>query len=181
MIVRKIEGASHAQIAQEFGVNDRTVQRVWAEWRDREKQALLDEDPMEVVLEHLIGFRDLRLKAAEVFHEAAGSTVPTYDNEGNQTGAVQLGANSNARVGALRLMMDLRAREIDLRQGTNLLPKNLGKLQIELDVRHVVDQMVSLFMKYDLPPQLQDEMLRVLSREQDEQRVIETTATREEA
>jgi hypothetical protein len=162
MVIRKIEGATHAQVAEEFGVTSRWSEKVWAEWCKQEKEILLEEDPLEVVLEHIAGFRDLRLKAARVFHESAGSTVVTTDEAGNPTGEVTVGANSAARVGAIRVMMELRSKEIDLRQETNLLPRNLGKLQVELDVRWIVEQIVGLIVKYDMPEAAQDELLALL-------------------
>lgn len=159
VVQMKLRGKSDEAISAETGLAPRSVQDVWKKWRESEKIHLVEEDPIEVVLEHIAGFRDLRALAAEVYDQAGGTELT---NEGGPT--IMYGQNSNARVGALRLMMELRSKEIDLRQETGLLPKNLGKLQVELDVRWIVEQIAQLIVKYDMPPEAQDELLALLER-----------------
>lgn len=155
MQVAKIRGATHDEIAEEFHVSVATSREVWSAMRDMDFS--LDEDPVEVVVDHLMGFKDLRKLAYEVFDEAAGTTISTESGT-----KVTVGANSAARVGALRLAMELRVREIALRQDTGLLPKNLGQLQVQLDVRRIFEDFGKLLQKHKVAPELVEDLRQIV-------------------
>lgn len=165
MAVAKIRGATHEEIAHDFGVSVATSKEVWRAFRD--KDFSLDEDPVEIVVDHLMGFKDLRKLAYEVFEEAAGTSISTESGT-----TVTVGANSAARVGALRLAMELRVREISLRQETGLLPKNLGQLQVQLDVRRIFEDFGKLLQKHKVAPELVED-LRSIVRTSSEPKQIE--------
>lgn len=157
IIRRKLEEKTEEEIAAEVGLTTRQVRGVWAQWRDSEKELMVQEDPLDVVFEHVIGFKDLRSKANKVFDESAGTIVTT---EGG--GQIYVGANPNVRLGALKLLMDLRVKEIGLRQSTGLLPHDLGQVSINVDVRYWTEQMIAVLVKHDVPTEVAEEMLAIL-------------------
>lgn len=168
----RLRGLTWAQIVEKTGLGDSAARAAWYAWTADEKVALVSEDPLDVVMEQIAGFRELRSMAANVYEESEGVLVE--ESKGGKL--VMIGKSPTARIGALRLMMDLRAREIDLRQETGLLPRNLGKFQVEIDVRYVVDQLVQIMVKYDMPPAAQDEMLQLLEREPEQPSIAAASA-----
>lgn len=157
IVKMKLDGMSASQIAAELELAQRTVELAWAKWRDSEKHSLVEEDPLDVVFEHIAGFRQLRALAVKVFEECAGTTI-----KGEDGSELTIGVNGPARVGALRLVAELRARELSLRQDTGLLPRNLGQVSIAVDVRYWTEQILTLFREYDVPAEAQDRLLALL-------------------
>lgn len=164
----RLAGRTWAEIAEEVGLTDRACRAAWYAFRDSEKTLMVEEDPLDVVFEHIAGFKELRRLSAEVFAESAA--VPAKDKDGNFVklkggGYLMAGANSSVRVAALKLVAEMRVREIDLRQQTGLLPRNLGKLQVELDVRWILDQVFLLLQKHDVPDEALAEFETILARQ----------------
>lgn len=153
----KLEDRTDAEVAAEVGISDRQVRKVWAAWRDTEKQSMTLEDPLDVVWEHVAGFRELRRKMHQVFHESAGTAVETDGGS-----VVYVGGNLNVRLGALKGLLDLRVKEIQLRQETGLLPRDLGQLSVALDVRYWTEQVLSVLQRAEVREELIDELLGLL-------------------
>jgi hypothetical protein len=161
VVLLRLEGKTWPEIVEEVGLAERTCQAAYKAWADEDKSELMGEDPTEVVHEHLAGFRKLRADAAAVFYEAAGFTIPGEDG----APSVKVGMNPSARVGALRLIADLRQKEIDLRQETGLLPRDLGRLAVTVDVRHWTNVIVGILQKNGVPPEDLDEVMALLEPE----------------
>ena len=59
--------------------------------------------------------------------------------------------NESARVGAVKARVEVIRTECDLLQDVGILPRNLGLLRNERDLRSIVAEIVMLFDKYSLP------------------------------
>lgn len=173
-ICLRLEGKSWPQVAALAGLSERRCQEVYKEWADKDKTALMGEDPIEVVREQLAGFKMLRSMAADVFREAAGFTIPAIPKEdaedGRERQEIKVAGNASARVGALRLISDLRKAEIDLRARAGLMPKNLGGVPKEIDVRYWTQQIIDIFQQNKIPEEVWDEVLALLG---DDPKVLE--------
>jgi hypothetical protein len=161
IVVLRLEGKTWPEISAEVGLGARACQKSYKAWADEDKTELMGEDPEAVVHEHLAGFRKLRADAVAVYYEAAGFEIPGKDG----APSVKVGMNPSARVGALRLIADLRQKEIDLRQETGLLPRDLGKLAVTVDVRHWTDVIVGILQRNQVPPEELDEVMALLEPE----------------
>ena len=161
IVVLRLNGKTWPQIAAEVGIAEQNCRKAYKKWADEDKAAVMGEDPEEVVHEHLAGFKQLRADAADVFEEAAGFDVPGVDG----APGYRVGMNPSARVGALRLIAALRMWEIDLRQETGLLPHDLGRLAVTVDVRHWTDVIVGILAKHGIPPEDLDEVMELLEPE----------------
>jgi hypothetical protein len=158
VVMMRLDGKTWAQIAAATGYTERNAQLAFAAWRDRDKTALMNEQPIDLIHEHLAGFRKLRADASAVFDEAAGFEIPAKDG----SGSVKVGSNPSARVGALRLIADLRQREILLLQQAGMLPRNLGAVHHEVNVRFVIEQMIEVARRHQLGPEVMLELKELL-------------------
>jgi hypothetical protein len=157
VVMMRLDGKTWQQIADATGYTIRNAQQVFANWRELDKSELMNEQPVDLIHEHIAGFRKLRADAAAVFDEAAGFEIPGKDG-----GTVKVGSSPSARVGALRLIADLRGREITLLQQAGMLPRNLGAVHHEVNVRFVIEQMIEVARRHAAPPEMLLELKELL-------------------
>jgi hypothetical protein len=138
-----------------YGITERRARGIWHEWRDTDRSMLTDEDPVDVIHEHIAGFRHLRAQAAVLAETTTSDSV---------------------MLGALKLVAEMRMRDIELRQETGLLPHDLGRIEIDLDIRFVVDQVVALLKKHNVPKAEIAELIAVLDGEVTPQTILEAAA-----
>lgn len=113
-----------------------TARHVVEEWRKEKADELANPNAIDIVQEHLAGYRQLREDLAKTAHEAAGGIAYRPGKDGVEE-KITLTPQPNNVIGALKTIADLRGKEIALLQETGLLPKNLGRLEMELDVRRL--------------------------------------------
>lgn len=124
-------------IKPEWKIAARTCQTVYSTWQQEKAEELAHPDALEIVQEHIQGFRLLREQQAQVAREAAGKLTTRIHEKTGEEQDVVLGAQPQIVLGALKAMADLRLKELTLLQETGLLPKNLGRIEMELDLRRV--------------------------------------------
>jgi uncharacterized membrane protein YccC len=73
--------------------------------------------------------------------------------------------NSSASVGALRGLIDLTFREIQLRQNLGLLPRPLSRITREADDAWLARKIASVFRKYEVPEAAVKEIEQLLDPE----------------
>lgn len=142
-----------------FGVTERQARNVWTDWRDRDRTMLTGEDPVDVIHEHIVGFRDLRAQAAVLAERTERDDVV---------------------LGALKLVAALRAKDIELRQQTGLLPHDLGRIEVDLDMRFIVERVVELLRKFKVPKADIAELIAVLDGEVTPQTILAAAKAPEE-
>lgn len=141
--LRVLDGLEFVEIAERVGLSDRQCRAYFQEWQDEDKTALVRENGVDIVHEALAGLRALRQEAAAVYRAADESNV-------------------NGQIGALKLMADTRMREIELRQSSGLLPKNLGRIQVDLDMRFVLESIIHVFEQYAVPKEAGEKLVELL-------------------
>lgn len=70
--------------------------------------------------------------------------------------------NVSGVVAAVRSRMDARAKIMELLQATNKLPKNLGTLRVERDVRFMIEVVVGVFDEFEVPAEAKRVLLERL-------------------
>jgi hypothetical protein len=145
-------------VGQYFGITGRGANKVWARWKNIDRSYMQQENPVDVIHEHIAGFKELR-------EDAARLAMSKYD-------AVALGA--------LRLIADLRSREIALRQETGLLPHDLGTVKLELDLRFLMEKVIEVLERNQVPREEIAELIAVLDGEVTASSIIEAAPVDEE-
>jgi transposase-like protein len=123
---------SWAKIAKKHGITDRMCRKVYRRWME-EAGPTAPEDPLEVVDGLLRGFNADVWEATEAIDLAWDQKQP------------------NSVISGVRTRMDARIKAIELLQATGRLPKDLGTLHVEHDVRFLIEQIVEVFDEHDVP------------------------------
>jgi hypothetical protein len=133
VVRERARGLGWAEISARFGLSDRQARRVVAEYRES-RPHLHELDPIEIIeealLQHDAAIEDLALLAQTTSHD------------GTKLGAIK------GRLEALRAKLELMA-------AVGVLPRDLRRLQIEVDIRHVAQAILDVFAAYDVPHEVQ--------------------------
>lgn len=132
MMMMKLAGSTTAAIAAEHGVAERTVRERLAEYR-RSSGKLVDQDPGQIVEEHIETFQALRTLLAEKLPQAE---------------------SVSAFVGVVRAITSIMADEVALRQAAGYFPNNLGDLRVKLDLDFLVDTIAKVLTDNEVPEQV---------------------------
>lgn len=140
IVSMRARGVSERQVAQTLNIDRTTVQRVMKEWKAA-NPTLRSQDPLDIIDEMLIGFQadleELALLSVTAKTEAA-------------------------RVGAINARMAARDRIIGLLQSTGVLPNDLGKLSVEIDVRYIAARVVAVLSRHGVAEEVQRDLLDAL-------------------
>ena len=71
--------------------------------------------------------------------------------------------NDSAKVGALREIVKTIGKEIELQQHLGMLPRNLGEIRLQWEHRWVVQQIVEVLQRFDVPADALSQLENVLS------------------
>lgn len=145
IVADRARGLSWQKIAGRHEVDERTCRRAWQAWMDEEKPNLTGRDPLDVVFELVQHYEAWSEELAEIADAAE---------------------QDNNKIGAIKAQIDCELRKTELLQATGILPKQLGKLRVEMDIRYMTTQILALFDKYGMPVDAQRELLAVLGRAQ---------------
>jgi hypothetical protein len=137
----RLVGMSWEKLAIKHGIGERQARRWFQHWKERPKTDE-QQDPIEYVFEELT-----RLEA---LFQGQGAIATSDDTSASE------------RINAMKAMADLIKQMVELRQEAGLLPRNLGKLRVELDIRWMTTQIVALFDKYGLPSEAKRELVGLL-------------------
>lgn len=146
IVIMKTRGLTYNQIAEALGIDRGTALRAMQEWRDSNPK-LRTKDPLDIIDEALEG----------------------YQSDLNELAMVSSTTKQEAvRVGAINSRMQARDRIITLLQTTGILPHDLGKLRVEIDIRYIAVRLVQTLNKWGIDEEVQQDLLAVL-RGEDEQ------------
>lgn len=137
-------GLSYPKLAAKYGLSESGARKIYDLWMQSEieRDAVEDKDAVMRAYEYRARFEAIEQRLAEI--------------------AVENADNDNARVGALRTLLTATNQRIALDQAMGKLPRQLGKLRIDLDVRHVSAVLVKVLKDYDFPEDGLREIQRVL-------------------
>lgn len=93
-------------------------------------------------------FQQLRQLAAQVAQEATGGISYRKDPATGEDDRIVAEPNHSATLGAISRILEIRRVELDLLQGAGLLPKNLGVVRVDLEIRQLVTVVGKVLDKY---------------------------------
>jgi hypothetical protein len=114
LVADRNRGLTWSAIALRHGLQERQARQIYAEWRDSEEPTLVQRDPVQWLEETL-----------DRYDSIIGELASTAENADNTA----------ARVGALKAQMDAMSRQTELLVASGLLPRNLGVIRYETDMR----------------------------------------------
>lgn len=140
----RLRGATLPELAARYGLSERQCGNVLREWRDSGVADLEAEDALAVVYEFIERYRQVEACLAEI---------------------AQAADNSAAAVGAHRGRLDAIDRQVQLMQAAGLLPKELGRLKLQADVRTVAARLVAVFREHQVSAEIEQDVIAALREE----------------
>lgn len=146
IVTARWRGATEDELAIAHNITPRAVRKIIAKWRESHP--------------------GLRLRAAENPSDVVDELIEEYrGTAGWFTEIATRADNPSAAVGALRGRMDALEKIASLLQASGALPHDLGKLQLEIDVKYVAEVIVAAFERHGVPHEAQIEVLGALAGE----------------
>lgn len=129
IVAAKARALSDATVAETFGVSERHVQNVMAEYRESQP-SLRTIDPIETVEQVLFELRGTIEELALISSSTKQDAV---------------------RVGAISKKLDATKQMTALMQATGVLPNDLGTLKVDMDVRAFAATVLRVFTEEGVP------------------------------
>jgi hypothetical protein len=147
LIRDRLRGAAWGTLAEKYGIDGSTARRIFYAWRQsnhgKKHMDLSGRDPIEIVWETAARYEAWIEQLAEI----------AWDPD----------AQDSVRVGAINSQMAATEKLTTLLQATGILPRHLGKLRIEADVRLVAQRILEVFAEEEVPEHVQRRVVGVLS------------------
>lgn len=140
IVALKARGFTVPAIAEYFSLSTAQIESILRDWR-QSNPSLRHTDPLEIIDEMLHGYQADMQQLGEI----AESTT-----------------SGNIAVGAINARMAARDRIIALLQSTGVLPHDLGKLRIELDIRYIAQKIVAVLNAHGVSDEVQADLLAAL-------------------
>ena len=144
LVSDRLQGASLPELARCYGLSERQCRNILREWREAGVAELEADDALAVVHEFIERYRQIEVSLAELAKRAD---------------------NSAAAVGALRGRTEAVDRQVQLMQAAGLLPKELGQLRLQADVRSVAARVVTVFRDHQVPAETARAVIAALTEE----------------
>lgn len=141
----RARGRPWHKIAEEFDVSERQARKIWFAWRETRQTNLRGRDPLEIVWE--------AAERYEAWIEQAAELALTTEHD-------------STRLGAIKVQARLEEQLTSLLQEVGILPKNLGRLRIDWDVRWMIEQIVTVFKEEKVPVDAQARIKALLETHQ---------------
>jgi hypothetical protein len=142
IVEARVTGAGWAEVATRYGVSERHAKRVLAAFRDT-RPRLHERDPIEVVERALDEYDDIIDELRAVARQTR---------------------QDNARVGALKARLQATESRLSLLQAVGVLPRDLGQLRVEHDVRFIAQAILDVFDRHDVSAEARRDLQAVLGR-----------------
>lgn len=149
IIALRSSGLSWQSIAKQMGITDRMCRRIWQEWREDSRLDIQGIDPLDVVFEQIARLEKDIETLAQIAADASDRNV-------------------NAKVGAINTKAKLYAQQVELLVAVGKMPRNLGKLAVELEanfVFRVVGQIIDEYVPQEKRPEAEQKLRTALRRE----------------
>ena len=137
--LRDVDRLTFARIADEVGIGEKEARLAYYRYLDQVAPLL----------------------QAPAADEQIGEALRTLDDLAQSLwGIAEKGTNENARVGAIRTLIDLIFRGIELRQHVGLLPRPLTQV---VDHAWMAEEILRVFEKHNVPAEAIDEVQQVFN------------------
>ena len=138
----RLRRMSWADLGEKYGVTARAAQYVWAKWREANDPAaeIRGRDPVEIVYDMLGAYEAWIEQLAEVASREDGM----------------------AKISAINAQMSAQDKAVQLCQATGILPRDLGTLRIEVDVRVLAQRVLAVLNDHGVGSEVRDALLEAL-------------------
>lgn len=141
-IVRcRVRGQSWPYIAKRHNLSKDHCMVIFREWKENHRSVWSGEDPIVIVHRMLDRCEGWIEQLAEIAEEAE---------------------HDSARVGAVNSQSAIQDKAAALAQATGLLPRNLGVLRLDIDVRVLAQKLMVVFERHDVSVEFRKDILEVL-------------------
>lgn len=134
IVADRLKPMSWTALGKKYGLDERTCRKIYHDWTLHNQGRPADmsqRDPIDIVWESVGRYEGWIEQLALVAH---GPETP-----------------ESVRVSAISAQMSAQQKLTELLQATGILPKQLGKLRIEADVRYVAQAILQVFQEEDVP------------------------------
>lgn len=142
IIVDWLRGMDYPALSAKWNLSERQLKEIIARFREHHKPVHEGADPIDIVYTMLDRYSAWISQLAVIADEADADS---------------------ARVGAVNAQMSAQNKSAELMQATGLLPKNLGTLRLELDVRLLTQKLIKVLNDHEAPIELKEAIVEVLS------------------
>jgi hypothetical protein len=140
IVAARMRGLSWATIAGTHELSERQCQTIFADYRASHPR-LRERDPVEILDDMLDRYEAAQEELALV------SATTTHDA---------------TRVGAIRTRLDALAAQTNLLMAVGVLPRDLGVLRHDIEVRAIAGEMVAVLTKFEVPIEARRALLDAL-------------------
>lgn len=140
IVALRARGFSEQSIATKFKIGPDRVHDIMEDWKAT-RPTLRTADPLAIIDEMIDGYHADLEQLSDIAENAK---------------------NDSAAVGAINARMAARDRIIALLQTTGVLPHDLGKIRVDIDVRYIAQKMVAVLNAHGVPADVQKELLTTL-------------------
>lgn len=141
MIVDKATAMTWPMVAAKYGMSERQAQNIYYAWRDEAMDASSD-DAIGLAFDYNLRYEAIEQVLASILLDAK--------------------ENAAVRVGAARTLLAATNERRGLDQALGKLPRNMGALRVELDMRHTSQVIVEVLRRYDVPNELMADLSAAL-------------------
>jgi hypothetical protein len=135
VIADRARGFGWSTVAERNGVSARQCQNIW---RERQERTLLDVANPREELRDEIAFLDAAIEEYAKLSETTG--------------------NDSIRLGAIKARLEAQARRLELKRFCGLLPWDLGQVVSATATRLIVEELIAICEKHDVPEQVYKEL-----------------------
>jgi hypothetical protein len=141
VVAARARGLSWDSVASTYGLSVRRCEEIWSEYR-RGQPKLKEIDPVDVIEEMLL----------------------QYDGAAEELALVAATADQGAtRVGAIRTRLQVLLQKTELMQATGVLPNDLGRLRVDIDLRVMAQRILAVFDANDVPDEVQEAVMAAIT------------------
>jgi hypothetical protein len=140
VIAARARGLSWREVSRRFDISDRHCRRIVAEYRESGPK-LHEVDPVEVIEDALASY---------------DAAIEDFALLAEQTG------HDGTRLGAIRGRLEATSAKLGLMTSVGVLPRNLGRLAVEIDVRKAAATAIDVLDRNGIPPEVQQQLAEAL-------------------
>jgi hypothetical protein len=96
--------------------------------------------------------------------EVVDQMLERYESFGERLiGIADTATNDSARVGAIKAAMEAMKAQAELMQAIGVLPRSLGQMAVEIDLRRVARAAIDVLDRNGVPVEVQRELVQAVS------------------
>jgi hypothetical protein len=144
VVSARARGLSWTEISRRFNITDRQCRRVVAEYRESGPR-LHQIDPIETI-EDALDHYDSVIEDMAILAEST--------------------SHDGTKLGALKGRLEAVRGKLDLMEAVGILPRDLGRLRFEIDVRRFAASVLDVFAQHDVPHGVQKAVIEAIESRQ---------------